>query len=253
MAHFITTNAVALVATLGGLLVISAGLLSVAITRRTRQRDAVRRLLQLADKEGRYACDAVTSRFVHDLNNIILVLSMEAERVDSSSQSEILLQVVDEGRDVVERCRAQMSSFEASSSNLCDELRVATRLLRDAGVSSVDVAFANTVPAVVMVTGSADDVHVLVLSMARVAGLGVDSDRLSLTVSKGRDAALPEDENDSGWVNVSASGPEMRAEDDAASIVLARIARRLSGEVVFPDAASGRRRLAVSLPVVDPQ
>ncbi len=251
MAHFITTNAVALVATLGGLLVICAGLLAVAIMRRIRQRDAVSRLLELAEKEGRYACDAVTSRFVHDLNNIILVLSMEAERVDAPSQNDILQQVIDEGRDVVERCRAQMTAFEASPSNLRDELRFAARLLSDAGASLVDVAFANTVPAVVMVPGSANDVHVLVLSMARVVGLDVDSGRLSLTVSKGRDAALPDQKNDSGWVNVSAVCPELSADDEAAGIVLARIARRLSGEVVFPDSTGGRRRLAVSLPVID--
>ena len=87
--------------------------------------------------------------------------------------------------------------------------------------------------------------------MARVFGLDVDSGRLSLTVSKGRDAALPDQKNDSGWVNVSAVCPELSAHDEAAGIVLARIARRLSGEVVFPDSTGGRRRLAVSLPVID--
>ncbi len=251
MAHFVTTNAVALVATLAGLLVVCVGLLTVAIMRRIRQRDAVSRLLELAEKEGRYVCDAVTSRFVHDLNNIILVLSMEAERPDASSRSDILQQVIDEGRDVVERCRAQMTPFEAAASNLCDELRVATRLLGAAGLSSVDVAFAKAVPTVVMVPGSASDVHVLVLSMARVVGLDVDSGGLSLTVSKGRDAALPNETNDGGWVNVSAACPELPADGEAASIVLTRIARRLSGEVVFPDSTGGRRRLAVSLPVID--
>ncbi len=247
MAHFITTNAVALVATLAGLLGACVVLLAIAVSRRAGQRDAVRRLLDLVEEEGRFACDAVTSRFVHDLNNIILVLSMESERLGASEQSEILQQVIADGRDVVERCRAQMSAVEASSGDLCAALREATKLLTDAGFSNVDVAIARTVPPVVMVPGSAKDIHMLVLSLVRAAGAGLD--RLSLTVSKGRDAALPEDGNDSGWVNVAAVVSETLAEDDAACVMLFRIARRLSGEVVLPDSASGRRRLAVSLPV----
>ena len=81
MADFLTTNAVALAAALGGLLAACAILLSMMLRRRIRQRDAVLRLLELAEAEGRFACDAVTSRFVHDLNNMILVLSMESERM----------------------------------------------------------------------------------------------------------------------------------------------------------------------------
>lgn len=249
MAEFITTNAVALVATLGGLLVACSGALFATFLRRARQRDAVRRLLEVTELEGRNACDAVISRFVHDLNNILLVLSMESERLDDPEQSEILQQVIADGRAVVERCRAQMAAVEPSSSDLGAELRAAAELLGDAGFAQVDVAIANAVPAVVMVPGSATDIHVLVLALVRAAGVGASPGRLSLMVSKGRDAALPVDDRDSGWVNVSATCSEFLAEDGDASAALARVARRLSGEVVLPDPGSGRRRLAVSLPV----
>ena len=251
MADFTTTNAVALVATLGGLLAACAGLLFLAINQRARQRNAARRLFELAEQEGRFACDAMTSRFVHDLNNIILVMSMESERLGASEQTEVLRQVVAECRDVVERCRAQMAPIEALTSDLCSELRLAARVLSDAGFRRVDVAIARTVPAVVIVPGPASNIHLLVLSLVRAAGVGGDVDSLSLTVSKGRDASLPEDGNDSGWINVSAIGPVSLVEDDASGTTLSRIAKRLSAEVVFPDPGSGRRRVAVSLPVVD--
>ncbi len=130
MADFITTNAIAIVAVLGGLLVACAIMLYVTILRRERQRKAVHGLLGLAQEEGRYICDAAMSRFVHDLNNIILVLSMESERLEGSPQTDILQQVIAEGRDVVERCRAQMAAVETESSNLCAELRAAASLRR---------------------------------------------------------------------------------------------------------------------------
>ncbi len=251
MTHFITTNAVALVATLGSLLVACVCALYVTILRRARQRKAVQRLLGLVETEGRYACDAAVSRFVHDINNMILVLSMESERLEESQQTEVLQQVIAEGRDIVERCRSQMTAVETASSDLCAELRTAARLLGDAEFGDVDVAVARAVPPGVKVSRPATDVHLLVLSIARAAKAGGGPDRLSLTVSKGRDASLPEDDNDSGWVNVSIVGPERLAGDDAECVALSRISRRLSGEVVFPDAGSGRRRLAVSLPVTE--
>ncbi len=110
-------NAIAMVTLLGALLIACAVLLYASMAGRARQRAAVRRLLVLADNDGRSACDAVMSGFVHDLNNLILVLSMECERLEAvagtapevEQQLDILRQVIAEGRDVVERCRAQMA------------------------------------------------------------------------------------------------------------------------------------------------
>ncbi len=248
MASFISTNAVALVATLAGLLVACVVLLFASFLRRARQRNAVRRLLELARTEGRFGCDAVTSRFVHDLNNLILVMSLESERDDGSGKTDVLQPLIDEGRGMVERCRAQLAAVESATSDLCAELRIAAGLLRDAGYSDVDVAIARAVPASVMVPRPATDIHVLVLSIVCAAQAAGGADRLSLTVARGRDAALPEDDNDGGWVNISAVAAGQLAEDDAASVALSRMAKRLSGEVVLPDASVGRHRLAVSLP-----
>lgn len=250
MTNFITTNAVALVAALGFLLAGCAILLSVTMFRRARQRHAVRRLVTLVRELGRCNSEAVTSTFVHDLNNMLLVLSMESERLEGSGQADILQQVIAEGRDVVERCRAGTAAVETSSSDLCPELRAATALLNDAGYCTVDIAVARAVPAAATVPRPASDVHMLVLSVVCAARTGDNPDRVSLTVSRGRDAALPEDANDSDWVNVSTVGPDALSDADPAGGALTRVARRLSGEVVFPDPASGRRRLAVSLPVI---
>ncbi len=258
MSHFITSNAVALVALLGVLLVACAFLLFVSMTRRARQRSAVRSLLDLADVESRAACDAATSRFVHDLNNLILVLSMESERLEvaaadspeASRHIDTLEQVVAEGRELVDHCRAQMVPVEVASSNLCNELMDAARLLTDAGLRDVDVAFAKAVPTTATVSRPATDVHLLVLVMVRAAGVKSGEDRLSLMVSTGRDAALPEDADDQNWVSLSIADCASLPEDDARIDGLSRAARRLSGELVLPEQGGNRRRLAVSLPVV---
>ncbi len=107
-------SAIAMVMLLSALLIASAVLLYVSMSGRARQRDAVRRLLVLADLEVRLARDTATAGFIHDLNNLLLVLSMECERLEAvagsttvdEQQLDILRQVIAEGRDMVERCRA---------------------------------------------------------------------------------------------------------------------------------------------------
>ncbi len=234
-------------------------MLYASVVRQARQRDAVDRLLDLVEDEGRYNCDAVASRFAHDLNNMLLVLSMESERLESAAagapevqqQIDILEQVIAEGRDLVERCRTQMAPVESSSSTLCDELEAATQLLAEAGHRDVDVAIARSVSTTVRVSRPARDIHLLMLAMVRAAGAESGSDRLSLMVSTGRDASLPEDANDSSWISLSIVGCESLSYDDAHVAGLSRIVRRLSGEVVLPEKGAERRRLAVSLPVFE--
>ena len=250
-------NAIAMVTLLGILLIASAVLLYGAMAGRTRQRDAVRRLLELADNEGRSACDAFTSGFVHDLNNLILVLSLECERIEAlagttpegEQRLDILQQVIAEGRDIVERCRSQMALVEASASNLCDELRVAAGLVADAGYANVDVTIASAVPATVTVPRPASDVHLLVLAMLRAVLVEDSLERHPMTVSLGRDSSLSDDINADDWVSVSIVTNKSLSDDDASVTGLTRVARRLSGEVVMPEPRLDRRRLAVSLPV----
>ena len=242
---------------LSALLIASAVLLYVSMSGRARQRDAVRRLLVLADLEVRLARDTATSGFIHDLNNLLLVLSMECERLEAvagsttvdEQQLDILRQVIAEGRDMVERCRAQMAPVEFSSSNLCEELRVAAELIADAGYVNVNVVIASAVPATVTVPRPAIDVHLLVLAMIRAVRVEDSRERHLMTVSAGRDASLADDISDDNWVSVSVDTNTSLSDDDAPVAGLTRVARRLSGEVVTPDPRRDRRRLAVSVPV----
>lgn len=257
MSDFISTNAIVLVALLGALLVTCALLLAGSMARRTREHDAIQRLLDLVDYEGRYACDEVMSRFVHDLKNLVLVVSMESERLETAAEdtplgdqhAAVLRQVADEGRDLAERCREQMAPVELASSNVCDEIEAATRLLTDSGFRDVDVTIASAVPRNVSVARAAPHVHILVLAMVRAAAIERSGGPVALMVSTGRDAALAVDGDDTGWINISVACSASLAGDDGRVAGLARAARRLSGEVVLPDREVKRRRLAVSLPV----
>jgi len=257
MTHFITTNEVAVAAVLGVLLVACAVLLQMSVARRIRERRAARRLLELVEIEGRYSCEDVTSRFVHDLNNLILALSMESERFESADggnserlqHADILQQVVADGRSIVERCRARAVPAGLSVSNLRQELQAATELMNDAGYCNVDVARPSGVSAAVTVARPATDVHLLVLSMVRAAQAGSRRNPLTLTMAAGRACPYAEDGNASDWVSVSIGGSGPLADNDARIVMLSRIARRLSGEVAYSEAADGRDRIVVSVPV----
>ena len=251
MTDFIATHAVALAAFAGGLLVACSSLLVVIFLRRSHQRNAVMRLIELVDEEARLGRDAAMSGLVHDLNNILLALSMESERLAASEATDSLQQVIAEGKELVERCRAQTMTVDATACDLPRELRAAARLVSDAGLSDVDVRISAAVHEAAMVAVPSTYVHLLVLCMIRAVGAGGAAGRPSLTVTRGRDATLPADDYERGWVTVSAVCSASCPEDDAAALVLSRIAMRFSGDVASRDPAGGRPRIAVSLPVID--
>ncbi|MDJ0710497.1 MAG: hypothetical protein QNJ14_08910 [Woeseiaceae bacterium] len=262
MADFFSTNAILLIATLGAIVVVCALLLSWLIARRVRQRRAVRILLNLADTQRCYATGAFASLLVHDLNNLILVLSLESERLESEAtetpvlqqQATILRQLETEGREVVERCRSHATPVVPGTSALGEELRIAADLVRDTGITGVELAVAKSVPTNARLSRPAADVHLLVLSLVRAAlGDRIDGRRLTLTVSTGRDDSLPGNDNNADWISLSALGRKALPGDDPRVVELVHAARRLAGEVAVSDACSTRQRFIVSLPVVEDQ
>ncbi len=259
MAQLISANAIAWVAILGASLVFCGIWVFVAGARRARQRRAVRRLLELAQMEGRYAGGELTSRLAHDLNNLILVLSLESERLAAGERDEgstdqhivTLDEVIAEGRDLAERCRRYDGpAVPAEHVLLVAETRQAAAWLNVSGFARVAVEIPQSLEFTTLFC-AAQDVHVLVFSMVAAALPGPDRVPVTLTVSADRDDSARVDDINGNRVCLSVLARHPLRTDDPRVVSIASIVHRLGGDLALPRANQETFRVDVRLPVAD--
>ena len=257
MAQLVTANGVALIAILGVSIVLCATWLAIRV-RRARQISAVRQLLSLAQIEGRYAVSEHASRLAHDLNNLILVLSLESERLASDERRtglidehiETLREVVADGRALAERCREQAEPAAQEGPVLLEkELSRVVAWLNDGGFVRLDMAMPR--PLTTTLTCAGHDIHMLVLALVRTALPDTGRARLTLTISAHSDDLTADDDFDGKGICLSLDTHHTLRADDPRIVSLASIVRRLRGDYVLKENGQGRFRLAVSLPVTD--
>lgn len=211
-------------------------------------------LENILDAHGRFAVDEAVSRAAHDLNNLLLVLSMEATRLSGARADEAVLrptiatinQVVEEGRQVADALTAHVAD-STESPETCDIARECETIAQflggtsDSGprVENMLIARQNT-----MSCAQPREFRLLVLELYRLATDFAVANEVSAVISIG---------NSGGDEVILTVACDTRVEDPGNNARLSRIKRlseRVGGDFRTHTDRNERCAITIGIPVV---